>query len=289
MWRKVGDTMQVLLVHRGRYDDWTFPKGKLDPGETLPVTAVREVQEETGVRIRLGPRLVRHEYRLNNPPGDVKQVTYWCARPVDAKAARAADAYQPNDEIDDVRWIDVDKAGKRLTYARDAAVLEEFGRAVRGDLHRTSPLLVLRHGNAKPRKTWTGDDAVRPLDSTGREQAARLVPLLAAYDVKVAVSSDATRCLQTVEPYAQRRRRGRAVRLEEGPQLSEDKAGRRSVRETVRGQLKGKQRTVLCTHRPVLPWVFEALGLGDVRLEPGQLFVVHRRRGQVLGSELLDP
>ncbi len=286
VWRSVGDSMQVLLVHRDRYDDWTFPKGKTDPGETLAVTAVREVEEETGVRIRLGPRLVRHEYRLSRPPNGVKQVTYWCARPVDAAAGRAADAYEPNAEIDGVRWVDVQTAGEVLTYARDGAVLEEFSRAANADLHRSAPLVVLRHGNAEPRKQWTGDDTKRPLDDAGRDQADRLVPLLAAFDLRVAVSSDALRCRQTVQPYVDARSGKRPARLELAPRLSEDGATRRGVREAMRGLLKGKQRTVVCTHRPVLPWVFEALGLPQVPLEPGQLLVVHRRRGQVLGSEI---
>ena len=286
VWRSVGDTLQVLLVHRDRYDDWTFPKGKLDPGETLAVTAVREVEEETGVRIRLGPLLVRHEYRLSRSSGGgVKQVTYWCARPIDAEAARAADAYRPNAEIDGVRWVDVTEAVDLLTYPRDVAVLDAFRRSTETELHRSNPLVVLRHGNAKPRKRWTGDDALRPLDGTGREQATRLVPLLSAYDLRVAVTSDALRCRQTVEPYAERRSKERPVRVDRTPRLSEDQATRRAVRETVRGLLIGKQRAVVCTHRPVLPWVFEALGLPEVRLDPGELLVVHRRAGQVLGSE----
>ena len=136
VWRSVRDRLEVLLVHRERYDDWTFPKGKLDPDEPAPAAAVREVEEETGVRIRLGPRLVRHEYRLSKPPG-VKQVTYWCATPVSPGAARAAEAYEPNEEIDGVRWVDVERAAGKLTYARDGAVLEEFG-AGRGG--RTPPL-----------------------------------------------------------------------------------------------------------------------------------------------------
>jgi len=289
VWRSVGGSMQVLLVHRDRYDDWTFPKGKVDPDESLAVTAVREVEEETGVRIRLGPRLVRHEYRMSRPPHGVKQVTYWCARPIDAAAGRAADTYQPNDEIDGVRWVDMDEVGSTLTYARDAAVLEEFRRAVEAGLHRSSPLVVLRHAKAFPRKRWRGDDTKRPLDATGEAETQRLVPLLAAYDLRVAVSSDALRCQQTVQPYVRSGTGKRPVRLELAPRLSEDRARRRAVREATRGLLKGKQRTVVCTHRPVLPWVFEALGLPAVPLEPGQLLVVHRRKGRVLGSEVAGP
>jgi len=289
-WREADDRLEVLLVHRDRYDDWTFPKGKLDPGESAPVAAVREVGEETGVRIRLGPLLTQHEYRMVRPTGGgVKQVTYWCARPVSPGASRAAEAYVPNEEIDDVRWVDVDQAAETLTYARDAAVLEEFGRAVRADLHRTSPLVVLRHGDAAPRKSWKGDDTQRPLAPAGREQAQRVVPLLSAFDLRSAVTSSAKRCRQTVQPFVDTGGRKRRVRLVLEPGLSEEKATRTRVASTIGPLLGRNKRAVICTHRPVLPYVFEALGLPATRLETGQLMVVHRRRGRVLGAELLFP
>jgi len=289
VWRSVAGRVQVLLVHRGRYDDWTFPKGKLDPDEAAVTAAVREVEEETGVAVRLGPRLSLQEYAMSQPSRAIKQVTYWCARPVDGTAARRAETYEPNAEIDGVRWVDVTDAATTLTYARDVVVLEEFGRAVRVGLHRTSPLVVLRHGHAEPRKSWRGDDRRRPLDAVGREQATRLVPMVGAFDVRVAVSSDALRCRQTVQPYVDAAPRGRPIRLDLATSLSEEGARPRRVRETARGLRVGKQRTVVCTHRPVLPALFEALGIDDRRLQPGQLLVVHRRRGQVLGSELLAP
>jgi 8-oxo-(d)GTP phosphatase len=288
VWRSVDDRLEVLLVHRDRYDDWTFPKGKLDPGESAPVAAVREVEEETGVRIRLGPRLVQHEYRLSQSPGGVKQVTYWCARPVTPGAARAADEYAPNAEIDGVRWIDVDQAAATLTYARDVAVLEEFGRAVRGELHRSSPLVVLRHGDAEPRKTWKGDDTLRPLAIAGIRQAAEAVPLLSAYDLRSAVSSGAERCRQSVQPFVDTGGRKRRIKLVLETGLSEEHGTRRRVADVVRPLLARNKRVVVCTHRPVLPWVFEALGLPDTKLSTGDLVVVHRRGALVVGSELLS-
>jgi 8-oxo-(d)GTP phosphatase len=288
VWRSVDDRLEVLLVHRERYDDWTFPKGKLDAGESAPVAAVREVEEETGVRIRLGPRLVQHEYRLTQSPGGVKQVTYWCARPVTPGAAGAADEYAPNAEIDGVRWVDVDRAAGTLTYARDGAVLEEFGRAVRADLHRSCPLVVLRHGDAEPRKTWKGDDADRPLAAAGHRQAQEAVPLLSAYDLRAAVTSDAARCRQSVQPFVDTGGRKRRIRLVLENGLSEEHGTPRRVADVVHPLLARNKRAVVCTHRPVLPWVFEALGLPDIKLSTGQLVVVHRRGGAVVGSEVLS-
>jgi 8-oxo-dGTP diphosphatase len=215
-------------------------------------------------------------------------VTYWCARPVTPGAERAADAYSPNAEIDGVRWVDAEQAASTLSYARDVAVLEEFRLAARTDVHRSSPLVVLRHGDAEPRKSWTGDDTLRPLAPEGRRQAAEAVPLLSAYDLRAAVTSDAERCRQSVQPFVDTGGRKRKIRLVLEPGLSEQHGTGRRVADVIRPLLARDRRVVVCTHRPVLPWVFDALGLPDTKLSTGQLVVVHRRGGLVVGSELLS-
>ena len=94
----------MLLVHRPRYGDWSFPKGKLDRGELAPVAAVREVGEETGVRIRLGTPLSYQRY----PSGDrMKTVSYWHGRVI---GDHSVDGYLVNDEIDEVAWVPLRKA-----------------------------------------------------------------------------------------------------------------------------------------------------------------------------------
>jgi 8-oxo-dGTP diphosphatase len=105
---------RVLLVHRPRYDDWTFPKGKLDPGESFEDAALREVEEETGVRCTLGRELPASTYEVNGRP---KLVRYWLMAP-DAERE-----FAPNDETDDVRWVTPDEARALLTYDRDRDVL----------------------------------------------------------------------------------------------------------------------------------------------------------------------
>src|SRR3954452_1915291 len=92
----------VLLVHRPKYDDWSFPKGKLDPGEHVTTAAVREVAEETGLDVRLGPPLRDQEYAV--APG-WKKVHYWVARTVDADDVSG---YRPNAEVDAVEWVPLD-------------------------------------------------------------------------------------------------------------------------------------------------------------------------------------
>ena len=263
---------EVLLVHRPRYDDWSFPKGKLDPDEAAPVAAVREVLEETGVDVRLGPPLPAQEYAVG---AGRKVVHYWVGWAVDDDDVSG---YAPNHEVDAVRWVTHDEALTRLTYRHDRETLAaalEWRRPTRA-------LVVLRHGKACSRKAWDGDDRERPLDELGHEQSHRLVPLLAAWDVAGVVTSSSARCVQTVTPYADAV--GRKVRATDA--LSEEDATDAAVAEIV-AELLGKRRgSVLCTHRPVLPAVLDAAGVRRESLEPGGFVVVHHRKGRAVTAEL---
>jgi 8-oxo-dGTP diphosphatase len=108
----------VLLVHRPRYDDWTFPKGKLEPGETHEQAAVREVEEETGLRCRLGRELPSTRYR--DSKGRPKTVRYWAMQPLDG-------VFSPRREVDEVRWLPRDEARSLLSHSHDQEVLEALG------------------------------------------------------------------------------------------------------------------------------------------------------------------
>lgn len=280
---------EVLLIHRPRYDDWSFPKGKLDPGEHLLTAAVREVEEETGLRVRLGAPLGTQRYRFGRN-GRHKRVHYWVARVADGNGTghppgsgvvEDVDGYQPNDEIDDVQWVPWEEAARRLSYAHDRATLAE-AHALR---RRTRALVVLRHGQASPRKEWAGDDRLRPLAPAGEEEARRLVPLLAAYDVSLVASSSSTRCVQTVHPYA----RATGWPVSRHDELTEEEATPQSVAGVVDRLLRSGEDSVLCGHRPVLPWVYDALGLDAVRLKPAGLTVVHHRKGRVVATETHRP
>ena len=267
---------EVLLVHRPRYDDWSFPKGKLDPGEHLTACAVREVEEETGLRVRLGPPLALQRYPV---AGDRhKVVSYWVGRAVDDDDVSG---YQPNDEIDRVEWVPYELAKRRLTYPHDRETLE----AAKALRKRTRPVVVLRHGHACPRKQWTGDDRRRPLHADGRQQAQALVATLAAYDASRIVSSSSTRCVQTVEPYAA----ASGWPVERTRALTEEDATVGSVLDLVDELVVERENAVVCTHRPVLPTVFDALGVEDPQLAPGAMLVVHLRRGEVVATEVHQP
>lgn len=262
---------RVLLVHRPAYDDWSFPKGKLNRGEPAPAAAVREFQEETGLRIRLGMPLSRQSY----PNGSrTKVVDYWIGRLV---GDYDVSGYSVNHEIDEVAWVDVEKARRQLTYKRDRHTLEEALAAGKP----TRALLVLRHAEARSRKRWKSDDRERPLLVKGMAQARAAIPVLAAYGVSRVVTSSSVRCVQSIRPYADRYRLPMTCTAD----LSEEDATDASVRAVVDDLLRSREDAVLCTHRPVLPTVYDELGLVNVPHPTGQLVVVHHRRGRVRAVE----
>lgn len=266
---------EVLLVHRQKYDDWSFPKGKLDPREHPTTAAVREVAEETGLHVRLGPPLTTMRYENG---GRMKTVHYWQGRTV---GDTDVSAYEPNAEIDRVAWVRSDEAADLLTYSRDRALLED---AV-GVRKPTQALVVLRHGHARSRKTWRKDDRLRPLLAGGRDEAFRLVPVLAAYDVGRVVTSGSTRCVETVSPYVETVGIDAETRTELSEEGCDEARVARTVHRLVRDVQADQRGAVLCSHRPVLPHVFAALGLPDPRLEPGEMLVAHLRKDRVVATE----
>jgi 8-oxo-(d)GTP phosphatase len=262
---------RVLLVHRPAYDDWSFPKGKLDRGESTVSAAIREVEEETGLRVRLGVPLSRQTYPTANR---TKVVDYWVGRVV---GDHDVSGYLVNHEIDEVAWVKVAKATELLTYKRDRRTLTEAlhtGKATRA-------LVVLRHGQARARKSWRRDDRLRPLMVAGKTQARRVVPLLEAFAVSRIASSSSVRCVETVRPYAERS--GWPILETDG--LSEEDATAASVVEVVDELVSSGEDALLCTHRPVLPSVYDALGIAPEHHATGELVVIHHRHGRVRAIE----
>lgn len=117
VYRKRKGAVEVLVVHRPSYDDWSFPKGKQNPGENLKETALREVEEETGYRCRLKGRVGQVRYPVGR--NQVKEVSYWAMK---VKSGR----FRPNDEVDEVRWVEPDGARELLTWPRDVNLLKSF-------------------------------------------------------------------------------------------------------------------------------------------------------------------
>jgi 8-oxo-dGTP diphosphatase len=266
VWRDASDGREILLVHRPRYDDWSLPKGKLDPGEHALVAARREIEEETGRRVTLGPPLGIQRYDVfKNGSMSPKLVHYWAAR------VHGEDPdFTPNDEVDRLEWLPTAQARRRLSYPRDVTVLDALDRVV----PVTATLVLLRHAEAIKRKAWSHKDTSRPLSDHGEFTAERLVDVLAALGVDRVLSSDAERCRATVTPYATAA--GRPV--EPHPEISEK--GFHKDPSTLNGfsdhaWLDGRV-TVVCSHRPVLPALARELGLKAGKYAPGAFVVAHR-------------
>jgi 8-oxo-dGTP pyrophosphatase MutT (NUDIX family)/phosphohistidine phosphatase SixA len=272
--RKGGD---VVLVHRPKYDDWSFPKGKLDPGEHVTTAAVREVAEETGLDIRLGPPLHTQRYPIESGGPQTKRVYYWVGRVV---GDDDVSTYRVNDEIDEVAWVPLGKAERLLTYDYDRVTLAEL----ESRRKKTYPVVILRHGRAQSRKSWRKDDRERPLTKAGEFQAQQVVPVLGAYGVTHLLTSSSRRCWRSVAPYAD----VAGLDMDDTDDLSEQDATPDVVAQQVQKLLGLKEGSVVCTHRPVLPLVFEALGLDPQPLAPGSVFVVHHRRGRIVATEHHD-
>jgi 8-oxo-dGTP diphosphatase len=268
---------EVLLVHRPKYDDWSFPKGKLDPEEPSRTAAVREVLEETGVHIRLGPPLQAQAYLFGPRKDRTKLVHYWVGR---AREEADVSSYRPNDEVDDVRWIDAESAPKKLTYAHDRETLAEALPFAR----RTQTLVVLRHAAARDRKGWEGDDRERTLTKYGARQADRLPPTLEAYGVQRLLSSSSRRCWTTVEPYAV----AAGLEIAVTDALSEEDATPAKVAHEIRSLLQVKEPAVLCSHRRVLPRIFDVLGVEQPGLDVAAMLVVHHREGRIAALERIS-
>ncbi|WP_125615309.1 NUDIX hydrolase [Specibacter cremeus] len=275
-WRVRRKQLEVLLIHRQRYDDWSWPKGKLDQGETLPECAVREVAEEVGLPIKLGIPLPTIRYPVK--PG-LKEVHYWAAATGDMPPL------PDGKEVDTVLWCQVGKARGLLTNPSDVVPLDALAAAHEAGRLETWPLIVVRHAKAKPRSAWTRAEGERPLAATGKRQALYVQRLLMAWHPDKVVTSGWVRCLTTIAPYAQASR----AKVKVTHWLTEADHKRKPAKVgALFDRLLAKGTPVaVCTHRPVLPTVLATLadhmddGLADAlpgtdpHLAPGEMLVAH--------------
>lgn len=280
VWREgtSGDT-EVALVHRPRYDDWTLPKGKVEPGETLISAAVREIGEETGFQVRLGRHLRMVSYDLRGPGR--KHVHYWSAEVT-------AGSFEANHEVDELRWLPVDSAEEQLSYRLDRKVLATFRQLPA----RLDVLLLVRHAKAGRKSRYHGDDRLRPLEKVGRAQAEALLSQLLAFGPTEVHSADRVRCRQTVAPLADEL----GVVIQDEPTLSEEafgddpKSGRRRIREI--GQSAGTH--VVCSQGKVIPpllkwWAaHDEVRLPAARNRKGSFWVLASLDGKLVAASHVD-
>jgi 8-oxo-(d)GTP phosphatase len=271
--RRVDGQVLTVLVHRPRYDDWTFPKGKLLEGESFEEAALREVLEETGLECRIDGQLPPLRYL--DQDGRPKVVRYWSM-----EALGGADLH-PTDEVDEARWFTLDEARKMLSYDRDREVLDAL-------TAHDAPAYLVRHAKAGDRSKWSGDDRSRPLSKTGLRQAKALVRVLSSRPIERILSSPAIRCVETVRPLADQRRLPIEPRDEllEGAPLT----GLLGLLDELRSP-----PSVLCGHGDLIPAVIEHFERRGASIGPdrgwkkGSIWVLERETGRAVRATYIPP
>ena len=270
-WRKIDDVVQVLLIHRSGRRDISLPKGKVDPGEMLPQTAVREIEEETGLRVALGVPLGITEYVL--PGGRNKVVHYWAAE-VTEKAVLES-TFVPNDEVAALEWMPIERARKELSYDPDRIILDNFSALLEQKITETFALIVLRHAKAVEPTTFKGADVNRPLSARGTRQAEAIVGALSSWHPRRLVASTSLRCQQTMAPLGQSL--DREVKLVEAISQHSFHDDSEDVRSLIGKRVRSKKTAVICSHGPVIPELVREIALatgtplGGFVMEAGRL------------------
>jgi 8-oxo-dGTP diphosphatase len=280
LWRK-GEKkkIEVLIIHRPKYDDWTFPKGKAEIGEPLIACAYREVLEETNIETAFGPYLGEVEYLTNDGK---KKVSFWSAKVIKEKE------FNSNAEVDQLKWVEVTKVKELLTLDTDRKILEQFLR-IEPD---TKPLVLLRHAKAVTRDEWQGEDDDRPLDSYGQNQAKRLLAMYQVFNLEKIHSSDAVRCYDTVVAIA----KGLSIKLEVTGKLSEStfKKDKEKAFDYAKDLMKLNESVLLCSHNPILPKMLNKLtkksevDADEGKLLPADGWVIHRIGKEVIQIDRID-
>jgi 8-oxo-dGTP diphosphatase len=256
---------EIALVHRPKYDDWSLPKGKCEPGEHPVVAAVRETYEETGFTGPLTRALGHIRYQVSGPDGGTPKVVHYWAMPA------FGGVFTASAEVDHIEWLPVGTALTRLTRPADREPVRTF---IEGPSATTTVLLV-RHARAGDRKSWRGPDDARPLDVGGEQQAQDIASVAACFGVETVLAADVLRCQQTVTPLAATL----GVAVEPAPAFSESDHARhphRALRQLDALVARGSA-VAICSQGGVIPDLLEELGKrGPVRPEP-----VRSRKGSI--------
>lgn len=258
--RNSSGQLVVAVIHRPRYDDWSLPKGKLDPGETAPVAAAREIHEETGFTAALGRFLDRVRYDI--PPRGDEEHNDVTPKSVDYYSARAAGGeFHVNSEVDELRWLPVELAERTVSYPHDVGILRTFTELP----VELTTLMLVRHAKAGKREDWDGDDDLRPLSDSGLRQAEALRALLGAFGPDRVLAAPRLRCVQTVRGCAE----DLGTEVAHEPALSEEGYAQDPVLATARllAIAADSGAPVVCSQGAVIPHLVRELAERDgVRL-----------------------
>ncbi|HEY2043164.1 MAG TPA: NUDIX domain-containing protein [Jatrophihabitans sp.] len=271
VWRPVDKSVEVALVHRPRYDDWTLPKGKLRDRESPLRAAIREVREESGAEVFVRRRLTSVEYLVSGAP---KRVSYW------SMLYRAGE-HETSSEVDEIRWLTIAEATRTLSYSADRAVLADFA-----SLPLDAPLvLLMRHAKAGRRSEYRGEDRERPLDKIGRRVARESVGTLAAFGPQRVLAADLVRCQQTVQPLADRL----GLTVEQAPEFSDETYLRdpKAASTALLAQAERHQVTVICSQGKAIPGLLADLDVprSDHPSRKGSVWALSVHRGSVIAGD----
>ena len=280
IWRKRDNQIQIALVHRPRYDDWSLPKGKEDPGESLIACAYRETLEETNLKVSFGPYIGDIEYFVAE---GLKKVYYWSARLADDSPE-----FHPNEEVDLLEWHSLQDAIEKSTRDSDREIIEKFVNIP----FDSYPLIMLRHAKALEREEWQGEDEDRPLEQLGQQQARRMLSLYQVYGLTQIHTSDAVRCHDTVEQMA----KALGIALTITNKVSEYtwKKNKEKAIDYAKDLIKINEPIILCSHNPVLPRMMEKLtkkidfDYPSNKLQPGESWILHHNGKKVVQIDRLE-
>lgn len=281
LWRETqGRDIEIALIHRPRYDDWSLPKGKIEMGETALQCAYREVLEETGLRAAFTRQLGSVEYEES---GQKKRVIYWAAQ-----AASESGQFVANEEVDQLEWHNAQAAIEKVTHDSDKEIIANF---IEQSAH-TDTLIILRHTKALERGDWDEVDSLRTLNEQGFDQAQLLIKHLEPFAIEEIYTSDYTRCVQTVTPLAH----SRGLSITHVPSLNEETFETDPTRSVAfANALKQDEKNILiCSHNPVIPTMLRGIlntklkNKDLIKLEPGDAWIVHRIKGEIVGLDYLS-
>ena len=280
VWQKSKEKYtEVVIIHRPKYNDWTFPKGKVEIGESNIAAAHREVAEETNLDTEFGVYLGEIDYFT---PAGLNKVKYWSAKALTEKV------FHPNNEVDELKWVPITKVINELTNDTDKEIFDRFVKVN----FNTKPFILLRHAKAVSRDQWQGDDQDRPLDILGENQSYRLLSTYQVFNIKQIHTSDAVRCFSTVERMA----KGLSIKLEVTGKLSEDtyRKDKEKAIEYAKDLIKGDENTLICSHNPILPKMLNKLTkksdveADEQKLLPAQAWVIHRKGKEIVQVDRID-